>query len=78
MSFNCPAGLRQSQAVALRSHAEVKYLEALEKLAQRVKAGKLKAEGKIQRDIGRLQQKHPRVQRFYQVELPDYENVLTD
>ena len=62
---------REQKESALRSHAEVKYLEALEKLAQRVKAGKLKADGKIQRDIGRLQQKHPRVQRFYQVELQE-------
>jgi hypothetical protein len=30
-----------------------------------VRAGKLKEGAKIDRAIGRLQQKHPRVQRFY-------------
>ena len=59
---------REQKESAIRSQAEEKYLAALEHLAGRVKAGKLKDDKKIERAIGRLQQKHPRVQRFYQVE----------
>jgi transposase len=59
---------REQKESAIRSHAEESYLAALEQLATRVKAGKLKEGKKIDRAIGRLQQKHPRVQRFYQVQ----------
>jgi transposase len=59
---------REEKETAICSQAEEKYLAALERLAQRLKEGKLKDPAKIQRAIGRLQQKHPRVQRFYQVE----------
>ena len=59
---------REQKESAIRSRAEEKYLAALEHLAGRVKAGKVKEGKKIERAIGRLQQKHPRVQRFYQVQ----------
>ena len=59
---------REQKESAIRSRAEEKYLAALEHLAGRLKEGKLKEDKKIERAIGRLQQKHPRVQRFYQVE----------
>jgi transposase len=59
---------REQKETAIRSHAEEKYLQALAQLSQRVQEGKLKEGKKIERAIGRLQQKHPRVQRFYQVE----------
>jgi hypothetical protein len=58
---------REQKESAIRSQAEERYLAALEQLAKRVRAGKLKEGAKIDRAIGRLQQKHPRVQRFYQV-----------
>jgi transposase len=60
---------REQKESAIRSQAEEKYLKALEDLSKRVKEGKLKDGKKIHRAIGRLQQKHTRVQRFYQVEL---------
>jgi transposase len=59
---------RQQKESAIRSQAEEKYLAALEQLAKRVREGKLKESAKIERAIGGLQQKHPRVQRFYQVQ----------
>jgi hypothetical protein len=59
---------REQKESAIRSQAEEKYLAALEHLASRLKAGKLKDGKKIERAIGRLQQKHPRVRRFYQVQ----------
>ena len=58
---------REQKETGIRSQAEEKYLLALAHLAQRVQEGKLKDGPKIDRAIGRLQQKHPRVQRFYQV-----------
>ena len=59
---------REQKESAIRSQAEEKYLAALEQLARRVREGKLKEGAKIDQAIGRLQQKHPRVQRFYQVQ----------
>lgn len=44
-------------------------MAALEQLGRRVEQGKLKEKAKIHRAIGRLQQQHSRIQRFYQVEL---------
>lgn len=64
----CWSAGREEKESAIRSRAEEKYLAALEHLAARVKAGKLKDGKRIERAIGRLQQKHPRVQRFYQVQ----------
>ena len=62
---------REQKETAIRSHAEEQYLAALEQLSQRVREGKLKEAGKIDRAIGRLQAKHPRVQRFYKVRRVD-------
>ena len=64
----CQSQGREQKETAIRSRAEERYLAALAKLAQRVKTGKLKDGQKIDRAIGRLQQQHPRVQRFYQVD----------
>jgi transposase len=64
----CRSEGRQQKETGIRSQAEDRYLAALAKLAQRVATGKLKEVAKIQRAIGRLQQSHTRVQRFYQVE----------
>ena len=64
----CRSEGRQQKEAAIRSQAETKYLAALTKLAQRVTTGNLKDAAKIQRAIGRLQQRHTRVQRFYPVE----------
>jgi hypothetical protein len=63
----CKSDGRRQKEWAIRSAAETKYLAALNKLSQRVTQGKLKDRDKLQRALGRLQQKHPRVQRFYQV-----------
>jgi transposase len=60
---------REQKETAILSNAEEKYLAALEQLSKRVKGGRLKDAKKINRAIGRLQQKHGRVQRFYQVEV---------
>jgi len=64
---------REQKESAIRSSAEEKYLAALGQLSKRVKEGKLKETKKINRAIGRLQAKHSRVQRFYQVEVLEQE-----
>jgi transposase len=65
----CRSQGRRDKETAIRSQAEVRFLAALEKLAKRVKSGKLTDPDKIQRSIGRVQTRHSRVQRFYKVEL---------
>lgn len=62
---------RQRKEQAIRSRVEENYRRALAKLDERVQKGKLKEPAKIQRAIGRLQQKHVRVQRFYQVQVQE-------
>ena len=62
---------REEKESAIRSNAEAKYLAALGKLGQRVAKGKLKDKTKIHLAIGRLQNQHSRIQRFYQVELKE-------
>jgi len=61
-------GRRQKQA-AIRSRVETKFLDLLGKLAVRVETGRIKDPDKIHRLIGRLQQRHSRVQRCYTVQL---------
>ena len=65
----CKSRRRGAKEEAMLSGAEVRYTEALQKLQKRVQEGKLKDPEKIQRSIGRVQGQHPRVQRFYQIEL---------
>ena len=65
----CKSQGRKDKETAIRSQAERRFLAALEKLAGRVKVGRLTAAAKIQRAIGRLQTRHARVQRFYTVAL---------
>ena len=59
---------REQKEMAIRSNAEERYLRALEILASRVQTGQLKEGNKIDQAIGRLKAKHPRVQRFYEVQ----------
>ena len=65
----CRSEGRRDKEAAIRSQAERRFLAALEKLAKRVKSGRLIDAAKIQRIIGRVQTRHARVQRFYTVRL---------
>lgn len=67
----CKSRRRRAKEEAIVSGAEMRCLEALEKLQKRVQGGRLKDPVKIQRAIGRLQGQHPRVQRFYQIEVKE-------
>jgi transposase len=63
----CWSAPRREKELVIRSNAEDKYVAELEKLEQRVAKGQLQDEEKIQRALGRLQARHRRVQRYYQV-----------
>jgi hypothetical protein len=73
----CKSDGRRQKEWAIHSAAETKYLAALTKLTQRVASGKLQDRDKVQRALGRVQQRHPRVQRFYQVSLAEEPRQLT-
>jgi len=47
------------------SKAEARFLKDVEALLERITGGRLKDPATIERKIGRLQKKHPRVTRFY-------------
>jgi len=65
----CKSDGRQVKEKTIVSNAESKFLDSLNKLHGQIEKGKLKDKTKIQRRIGKLQAKHSRVQRFYEVEL---------
>lgn len=69
----CKSDGRLKKESGIRSKAEIKYLDALNKLRDRVEKGRLKVRNKIERAIGRTQSKHPRVSRFYTVDILDDE-----
>jgi len=53
------------------SNAERRFLEALEKLALRVENNRLRDRSKIQQAIGRIQARHRRARRYYEIHLED-------
>lgn len=64
----CKSDGRLEKEKGIRSKAETRFLDALNKLKDRVEKGRLKAPEKIERAIGRIQSRHHRVSRFYTVE----------
>lgn len=65
----CRSILRKAKEAAIKSRAEARFLSDLEKLAHRIASGRLKIPAKIHRAIGRLERHHPRVARFYDIDL---------
>src|SRR5215469_3349779 len=63
----CRSDGREDKDRAIRETQEAKLIADLNKLQQRVAKGRLKEENKIQRAIGRLQERYPRVARYYEV-----------
>jgi len=63
----CRSEGRQDKDRAIRETQEAKLLVDLNKLQQRVAKGRLKEGNKIQRAIGRLQERYPRVARYYEI-----------
>lgn len=65
----CRSDGRLQKELAIRSKAEEKLLTDLTKLSDRVAAGRLKDQAKIQRAVGRVLQRNPRVGRYYSVQV---------
>lgn len=63
----CRSAQRRLKEVAMISAAELRFLKDAERLQARVSKGKLKRETLIERAIGALLKKHPKVARFYQL-----------
>jgi len=63
----CRSALRREKESAMLSRAESRFLEDVAALRKRIGEGRLKNAAKIERAIGRLQRKHPRANRFYQL-----------
>lgn len=67
----CRSAKRREKEQAMISKAEKKFIDDTEIFKTRVSSGRLKDEKKIHKAIGRLLQKHPRVSRYYDIELED-------
>jgi transposase len=63
----CRSAQRRLKEVAMISTAEQRFLKDSGRLQERIAKGKLKRESLIERAIGALLKKHPRVGRFYQL-----------
>lgn len=63
----CKSEGRREKEEAIRSNAEDRFLEAVNKLSDRVLKGRLKKREKIVEAVGRVLAKHPRVARFYNI-----------
>lgn len=63
----CRSEGREQKDRAIRETQEAKLLADLHKFQKRVEQGHLKQEAKIQQAIGRLQERYPRVARYYQI-----------
>lgn len=63
----CRSEGREEKDRAIREKQETKLIADLNRLRQRVAKGRLKKEGKIQRAIGRLLERYPRVARYYEI-----------
>jgi transposase len=71
----CKSQGRRDKELAMRSGAETRFVSGLEKLHARLQKGRLIDAVKAQRALGKLLGRATRVQRFYQVELKDPQNL---
>ncbi len=71
----CRSDGREDKDRAIRETQEAKLIGDLTKLQQRVAKGRLKEESKIQRAIGRRQERYPRVARYYEIA---YDSAIPD
>jgi len=71
----CRSDARGEKERAILSNAEKRFVADLEKLRKRVATGRLTDRDKVDRSIGRMQSKHPRIQRYYEMEIIGSERV---
>jgi len=67
----CRSARRKLKEEAMISKAEQRFLEDANALAKRIQKGQLKMSDVIERKVGALQKKHPRVNRFYTIDHRD-------
>jgi transposase len=65
----CRSEQRGKKEEGILSNAEKRFIGDVEKLAKRIEKGYLKVPEKIERAIGRVCARHPKVQRFYELAL---------
>jgi len=70
----CRSTARKEKEQAIRSRFSARMEKALGALAKRVAAGKMKDRHKIERRLGRIQARHPRVADLYQMEVVEQED----
>jgi transposase len=68
----CRSAQRREKEYAIISRAEERFLADGESLRKRIETGRLKTPEVIERKIGALFKKHPRVARFYRAEHKDH------
>ena len=64
----CKSGGRQAKEKAITSKAEERILKDLEKLSNRVEKGRIKDRPTLDQAVGRINERHSRVARFYKIE----------
>jgi transposase len=67
----CRTAARQQKEKAIRSRFSARIEEALGRLAKRVREGRLKDRNKIERQIGKIQARHPQVADLYQMDVEE-------
>ena len=67
----CRSAQRRIKEEAMLSKAEARFLKDAHSLGERIEKGRLKTHDVIERKIGSLFKKHPRVRRFYKVQHQD-------
>jgi transposase len=73
----CLSAGREEKDRAIRQTHEHRLLEDLEALRRRIEKGQLKETAKIYQGIGRLQERHPRVARYYRIAYDAAQKRLT-
>lgn len=73
----CRSEGREEKDRAIRDTHEQELLEDLEALRVRIEKGRLKETEKIHQGIGRLQERYPRVARYYRIEYDPLQRALS-
>ncbi len=64
----CRSHQRRNKEVAMISNAETRFLNDATALKERIQKGQLKTPSIIDQKMGRIQKKHPKINRYYTVE----------
>jgi transposase len=72
----CRSVARRQKENAIRSRFSARIEDALRRLAKRVAEGKLKERGKIERQLGRIQARHPQVADLYEMKVIEADGRL--